>query len=400
MKILLYIGVPKIAMAGGSERVFCELSNALTARGHEVYAVCHSFQERPYYPLDDQVHFVNFDGSGCRKVFQPLSWIKGIRSFLPTVCNEALERYEFRSRGEPLMKLIRSFQPDIVIPYFVNDYLMLPQPLGIPVLLLHRSSGGRFFKYADTPKKIEKVNTCSHLQVLQPSFASEIQKIFYGEIHVMPNVAPLLEGQDLADLTAEKTPRTIVMVSRVHREKQQHLLIQAFGHLAKDYPDWQVEMYGAATKQSYFRKLKNMIASFGLAGQVELKGLTNRPLDVLRRADIFAFPSVYPEGFSNALAEAMTVGLPCVGLKITPSVNEMIVDGVNGFLTENTPENFAAKLKLLMDDQNLRIQMGKTGHAMMKPYAPEKIWDQWEELITKIVRQYRQQHPHQQRKAA
>ena len=116
-------------------------------------------------------------------------------------------------------------------------------------------------------------------------------------------------------------------------------------------------------------------------------GTTDKPFDVLRKSDIFAFPTVY-EGFGLALAEAMSVGLPCVGLKTTSAVNELIVDGINGFLTDSTPEDFAAKLKILMDDQNLRAKMGKAGHEMMKQYAPSKIWGQWESLITEVVQEH------------
>ena len=43
-----------------------------------------------------------------------------------------------------------------------------------------------------------------------------------------------------------------------------------------------------------------------------------------------------------------------------------------------------------MNDQNLRVRMGKAGHEMMKQYAPEKIWDQWENLITSVVQQHQQ----------
>jgi len=66
------------------------------------------------------------------------------------------------------------------------------------------------------------------------------------------------------------------------------------------------------------------------------------------------------------------------------------VDGINGFLSDNASEDFAAKLKLLMDNQNLRVKMGRLGHEMMKQYAPEKVWNQWDNLITEVVQQHRQ----------
>lgn len=45
----------------------------------------------------------------------------------------------------------------------------------------------------------------------------------------------------------------------------------------------------------------------------------------------FAFPSAY-EGFGLSLAEAMSMGLPAVGYKSCSAVNELIVDGKNGFV--------------------------------------------------------------------
>ena len=398
-KILLYAGVPNIGNPGGTERVFCEMANALTARGHEVYAVCNDVRPvRPFYPLDDRVHFINLDGSGCRKR-KPFIWkvFRLFRPVAPNMWDRHIGDPFSDKRIEPLVRLIQEVQPNIVILYDVSEYFsILQHPMhDVPVIPMHHYSARDFTRSVNTRKKVAKINTCPYLQVLQYSFIPEIQKNYHGKIHVIANVVPQIEEKNLANLAEEKSQRIITMISRLVPKKQQHLLIQAFGQLAKDYPDWKVEIYGSLSEsKKYPRQLKKMIASLSLTKQVELMGTTNDPLGVLRKSDIFAFPSHHPEGWGLALTEAMAVGLPCVGLKSTPSVNELIVDGVNGFLTDNTPEDFAAKLKILMDDQNLRVKMGRAGHEMMKQYAPEKIWDQWENLITSVVQQ------HQQRKTA
>lgn len=43
-------------------------------------------------------------------------------------------------------------------------------------------------------------------------------------------------------------------------------------------------------------------------------------------------------------------------------------------------------LDKLMGDKNLRVEMGKAAKADMAQFAPEKIWDKWEELMEKIVK--------------
>ena len=396
MKILQYCGFISIVGAtGGAQRVFCNMANALTARGHEVYAVCNDVcSGQPAFPLDDRVRFINLNSSVSRKLTPSR---RRVGRWFRYIAKETWDRYIvfplLEKKGEPLVRLIREVQPDIVILYFANDYLsMSRQPvLDVPVILMLHENAEAFAGYVDTLGRAAKINTCPHLQVMQRSFIPKIKKIYHGSIHVIPNTVPQIEEKDLADLTADKPQRTITMVSRIETAKQQHLLIQAFERLAKDYPEWKVEIYGSVGghAQKYFHKLKSMVDSPVFTNRVKFMGATDRPLDVLRQADIFAFPSS-AEGFGLALAEAMAVGLPCVGLKTTSSVNELIVDGINGFLANSTPKDFAAKLKILMDDQNLRVKMGKAGHEMIKQHAPEKIWDQWENLISEVVQQHRQ----------
>ena len=86
-----------------------------------------------------------------------------------------------------------------------------------------------------------------------------------------------------------------------------------------------------------------------------------------------------------ALTEAMAAGLPAIGYKSCPSVNELIIDGYNGFLCDDGIDDFAEKLKILMSDAELRKKMGENARKSMEKFAPEKIWDQWEALIKEVV---------------
>ena len=118
--------------------------------------------------------------------------------------------------------------------------------------------------------------------------------------------------------------------------------------------------------------------------RVLFSGKINNVNEKLLQADIFAFPSAY-EGMPLALTEAMAAGLPAIGYKSWPSVNELIIDGYNGFLCEDGINDFAEKLKILMEDAELRKKMGQNARESMKQFAPEKIWDEWEDLINKVV---------------
>ena len=114
------------------------------------------------------------------------------------------------------------------------------------------------------------------------------------------------------------------------------------------------------------------------------RGATDNVLDVYNKAAIFAFPSAY-EGFGLALTEAMSAGLPVIGYKNCPAVNELIKDGENGYLCEDGVNAFAQALDKLMSDEKLRKKMGKAAKEDMKQYDSEKIWDMWEKLIEQVA---------------
>jgi glycosyltransferase involved in cell wall biosynthesis len=159
--------------------------------------------------------------------------------------------------------------------------------------------------------------------------------------------------------------------------------VEAFAQIAKDFPDWKVELYGLAKYKDYNEEINSFIKAHGLENQVCLAGYAKDMEALYRSADIQAFPSAC-EGFSLAIADAMSIGLPHIGFKDAHSVNEIIVDGHNGFLADDV-DDFAQKLRKLIEDKNLCIEFGKNAHEDMKAYAPEVIMQQWNELFKKIT---------------
>ena len=46
---------------------------------------------------------------------------------------------------------------------------------------------------------------------------------------------------------------------------------------------------------------------------------------------------------------------------------------------------FAAALRRLIQDASLRRRLGENARVFAERYAPENIWDQWEELLTRVI---------------
>lgn len=130
--------------------------------------------------------------------------------------------------------------------------------------------------------------------------------------------------------------------------------------------------------------MEEYIARKRLGQQVSLKGVTKEIAEVYAQGDIFAYPSK-SEGFPLGLLEAMSVGLPVIGLKSCHGTNYLIQNGENGFLTDESVESFQDALEALMADAVLREKMGKAGKEKSKEYNAEVIWDEWESLLKRVV---------------
>lgn len=78
------------------------------------------------------------------------------------------------------------------------------------------------------------------------------------------------------------------------------------------------------------------------------------------------------------------MGLPVVGFREAPAVNELLQEGYNGLLTGTGVDSYSQGLARLMRNQALRVQMGKNAQISIQPYHADTIWQQWQELLERV----------------
>ena len=110
-------------------------------------------------------------------------------------------------------------------------------------------------------------------------------------------------------------------------------------------------------------------------------------LNFLANADIFIFPPRDPEGHPWAIVEAMAAQLPIISTD-KGAIIESVIDDKNGFIVpEKKPEMIAEKLKLLIENSELRKQMGLASFSLyLTNFTEEKMVDKYTATFNAILK--------------
>jgi len=116
-------------------------------------------------------------------------------------------------------------------------------------------------------------------------------------------------------------------------------------------------------------------ARAGAAGRVHVVAPTPAPQDYYAACDLFLFPSRY-EAFSLVTLEAAASGLPIVCHRIN-GTEELVIDGVNGWLVPFGPEALSARVMQLRDDAALRARMAAAALESSRRYAWDRVAEEY-----------------------
>lgn len=374
--------------SGGLAKVTCKFANEMYQRGHEVVLVYSDEQSGEfYYPINRDILQYDLRNMDGKRVNYPLTirlkreWYRMFnKQKARTINNEFAEKYLLI----PLGRILEETQPDVIVSFqpAATKLLVMDLNISIPVVTMSHGDPEDYFHFYPTAE-IPAVEKCAMNQVLLPSFKEHLlHHLPNAKVTVIGNAIPQYKEQ--VDLNRTKEIYRIGFLARLSKNhKQPHLLIEAFCKLADEFPNWELVLWGAKEGEAFFKQMELIISAHGLQDRIYFAGSTNNVEDALASCDIFAFPSAY-EGFGLSLGEAMSKGLPAVGFASCSAVNELIIDGYNGILCEDGVDGLAQGLKKLMANQALRAEYGMNANTGMKVYAPDRIWDQWEQLLNNI----------------
>ncbi|MEE0985199.1 MAG: glycosyltransferase family 4 protein [Bacteroidaceae bacterium] len=362
--------------SGGMERVLANKANWLVAHGHEVIIVTTDQRgESPYFPLDARIKCydlaINYEENNGK-------------SFLNKLIHYPFKQWKHKRR---LTALLKELKPDVVISMFCNDASFIPsikdgskKILEIHFSRFKRLQYGRkglwrladWWRYKTDAKVVSRFDKFVVL--------THEDKEYWGNLRnmcVIPN-ARTFEVSQSATLEAKK----VVAVGRLNHQKGFDRLIDAWSIVDNVVSGWKLQIVGDGELREL---LQNNIRELGLSNQINIGRAEKDMVSVYKDASILAMSSRY-EGLPMVLLEAQAAGLPIVSFDCKCGPKDVIENGVDGFLVEDGDiEQLAQKLVVLMQDANLRKQMGSAAYAHSERYSEERIMKQWIDLFDEVM---------------
>lgn len=348
--------------AGGAERQIILLSNQMAMRGHEVI-LCALAENLSTYAIDERVRVVD---------------LSGVESTAKSAIGKILKRLmAFR-------KLVKQEQPDVIINYNLQSaYFCLTLSSKQRGKVIYSERGDPYdAEYSGLLGKIRDY-TVKRLDGLV--FQSEGARDFFPEIVKKKSIVihnSVNVPQDKYPISDVREKR-IVNVGRLHPQKNQKLLIDAFAKIAGAFPEYVLDIYGDGELHD---ELQEQINSCGLVDRVILHPSRKDIWDCIYKASLFVLTSDY-EGMPNALMEAMALGLPCISTDCRPGgARSLIQDGDNGFIVPvGNEEILVGAITQCLSKIEVSEKISRNARDIMKTHSEKAVFDKWADFLKQII---------------
>ena len=371
---------PALYMAGGVERVLTLKANYFAEHfGYDITIILTEGKDKPlFYPLSDRIKIVNLDVN-----FEEL-WTC---SFVKKVFVYLSKQRIFKKRLTAELMRIR---PDITVSLlrreinFINDIKDGSKKIG--ELHVNRANY-RNFEEGDANfiknlfAKFWMRSLVSHLKQLDKFIVlTEEDKASWTElsnVEVIPD--PL--AFDVAEVSPLKAKR-VIAVGRYVYQKGFDLLLQAWAKIEKQFPDWELAIYGMGDRSPY----ENLAKQLGVdMNRCHLNGSTQNIRKEYLESSLFVFSSRF-EGFGMVLIEAMACGLPVVSFDCPCGPKDIVSHDEDGLLVPSGDiEKLANAMSQLMDSYELRHQMAKNAIGNVRRFQIDEIADKWQLLFEDVL---------------
>lgn len=295
---------------GGAQRVIANLCNELAQQGNSVMLLLTGNATETVYKLENSIVI---------KAFDDISPIKKLHK---------------------LRKTVVEYKPNVVVSFLTMVNIVAAiTTMGtkIPLIISERNDPDYCTK---REKKLSRLfYQFAEVAVVQTEdIRTKLRRIYHGKTEIIEN--PLIDHA--VDKIDYAPTHKIVAVGRLTKQKNYKLMLLAFSDFLKNYSDYSLDIYGVGELETELKEYANQLK---IDKSVNFKGNSNAVIELEKAYDFYIMSSDH-EGMSNALAEAMSIGLPCIATDCDGGgAAALIRNNINGILV---PKNDVTALTKAM----------------------------------------------------
>ncbi|RTZ44427.1 glycosyltransferase family 1 protein [Candidimonas sp. SYP-B2681] len=319
---------------GGQEQYIRRMMLAMRERGHHLEAVCQPDALLTQRLRDEgfTVHTTFMDG--------PANFVKSVSK---------------------IRRILRQGNFDVLNTHSRRDTIVAGcsgRLAGTPLIVRTRhlaNKVGSLLSYTVIPHRVTTASDFVRNHLIERGVPPEYVATVYPAVDLPqpPDQSTLRQELQLAQSDIIVGCVAVMRAQKGHRD-----LIDAMEPLFRQRPDVHLALVGGGSP--VFEEILAYIAAKNIGGRVHMLGARRDVPNLLAGFDIFAL-ATRKEASGTVFVEAGAAGLPVVGTNVD-GVPEMMQDGVSGILVplDDKPALTAA-LKRLIDEPQLRQQMGEAG---------------------------------------
>ena len=242
--------------------------------------------------------------------------------------------------------------------------------------------GGRLDEfYSDNISAMDRVLKSATLSVSPSLFLRRYFASVGYDIKHMPNPVDLNKFKKIKI----KKNRSMLWVRAFGEIYNPELAIKVLYEVKKLYNDIKLTMIGPDLGE--LEKCKILISDLKLNDSIKILGMVdNNDLPKIYNEHFVYINTTNYESFGNAVLESAACGLPVVSTGVG-EIGLMWKNNFNILISKSfKPNDFAAQVFKLMDNQKLYNNISKNGFIKAQSYGQSKIIDCWEKLILEVHR--------------
>jgi glycosyltransferase involved in cell wall biosynthesis len=194
-----------------------------------------------------------------------------------------------------------------------------------------------------------------------------------------------IDLQAIYEKPVEKDPFKIISAGRLVPGKEFDFLLRVFSCLIKKWPEASLVILGDGPER---RNLEKLSASLGIQRRVTFLGHVKHEevfKEMLKGQWFLFFSSNPSERLPNVVKEAMACGCICI-TNSTPGIEELIMDGINGFIVEKKIEAILNKISVTYNNLDMASNIARNAKKTIelsfnRKNQMKRYTEKWHECV-------------------